>query len=78
MTLVSSLLVLLPFLVNAVRYFISAIVDPNEVETVARSLGIGGSFALLLLILLLAISLASLALLLYALYQLFKYREVFE
>ena len=78
MTLVSSLLVLLPFLVNAVRYFISAIADPNEVATVARSLGIEGSFAILLLILLLAISLVSLALLLYALYQLFRYREVFK
>ncbi|MGC8983057.1 MAG: hypothetical protein ACP5KA_04810 [Desulfurococcaceae archaeon] len=77
-TFTTSLLLLTPFLVNAVMYFTHAVTSPEEVENVASELGVSHSVALVVLVALLAVSVTALVLQLYALYKLVKYRVVFE
>lgn len=76
-TLVSTLMVLLPFVVNALTYFTHAITSHEEISSVASELGISYASALALLAALLAISSLSLALSLYALLVLFRYYRLF-
>lgn len=77
MVLTSTLLVLAPFLVNAVSYFSQSALSPAEVSDVAAKLGLGQAAAQALLLALLAVSAASLSLGLYALACLFRYRAAF-
>lgn len=76
-TLVSTLMVLLPFLINAVSYFSYAVTSPGEISSVAGELGLTEEIALVLLSALLAISATSLILAFYALTILLRYYRVF-
>lgn len=77
-TLVSTLMVLLPFLLNALAYFSYAVTSPDEVSTVANELGLTETAALALLSVLLVISATSLILATYALVVLIRYYRVFS
>lgn len=74
----SSLMLLLPFLVNAVFYFASTLFDSMELSRIGEALGVSSGLALTLVIVLLIISSASLVLNVYSLYKLIKFRIVFE
>lgn len=76
--IVSSLVLLLPFLVNASIYFAGALIDPNEISSISNELGVDYSVALVAVIVLFAISTISLLASLLALRLLFKYRAVFK
>lgn len=76
--LVSALMLILPFLVNSVLYFTSAVSTPIEVENVARALELSILHTYMVLLILFAISSISLILDFMALVKLLKYRVVFE
>jgi len=77
-TLATSLVLLLPYLINAVMYFTQSIFSQEELASIASELEVSSSIALLIVGLLLAISSISLVLNIYALVKLFKYRIAFE
>lgn len=76
--LVGTLMLLLPFLINAVSYFAQAVFNTTEIGQVAEALEISPFLALLLILVLLIISSISLILNIYSLLKLIKYRAVFE
>lgn len=76
--LVSSLMLILPFLINASIYFIHALLSPDEVSYIASALGLEYVYALILVSTLFIISIVSLALDLYSMSLLFKYRDIFK
>lgn len=76
--LVSSLMLLLPFLVNATLYFAGALFNPEELSTISSELGVGYHIALLIVSLLLFVSTTALLTCLLSLKLLFKYRVVFK
>lgn len=78
LVLISSLTLLLPFLINAVLYFVSALFDASELVSISEALGVNLNIALLTVLVFLAISVTSLILNIYSLYKLIKFRSVFE
>lgn len=77
LVLIVTLVLLMPFTVNATFYFSQAVLDEAEVSHVAEALGVSSGLALALMLLLLCISVASLTLAVYALYRLIQYRAIF-
>ncbi|MEM4809406.1 MAG: hypothetical protein QXU22_03875 [Desulfurococcaceae archaeon] len=77
-TLTITLFLISPFLINSIRYFFHALLDPGEIEYIANELSIGYTGALIMTITLLAISLTAFTLSLYSLIKLFKYRVLFH
>jgi hypothetical protein len=73
----SSLMLLMPFLVNAVFYFANTLFNSMELSRIGEALGASPELALILVIVLLIISSAALALNVYSLYKLIKFRAVF-
>jgi len=73
----SSLMLLMPFLVNAVFYFANTLFNSMELSRIGEALGTSPELALILVIVLLIISSAALALNVYSLYKLIKFRAVF-
>lgn len=76
--LVSGLVLLLPFLFNALGYFTYAISSSEEISNIASTLGLEIIHAALLVTVLLVVSAVSLALDLYSLSLLFKYKSIFK
>ncbi|MEM0001813.1 MAG: hypothetical protein QXV54_04610 [Desulfurococcaceae archaeon] len=76
--LVSSLMLLLPFLVNAVYYFSSTLFNTSELNNIAEALGTSLSIALIVVIVLLIVSVVALSLNIYSLHKLIIFRDIFE
>lgn len=76
--LVSGLMLILPFLINALMYFTHALLSPGEISYIASTLGLEYIYTLILVFTLLIISIVSLTLDLYSMSLLFKYRDIFK
>ncbi|MEM4718244.1 MAG: hypothetical protein QXE81_05750 [Desulfurococcaceae archaeon] len=76
--IVSSLLLLMPFLLNALSYFIQAVFDIEEINAISNSLGVDFKYALMIVVVLLAIAITSLTFAIYSLLNLIKHRVVFK
>lgn len=76
--LVSSLLLLMPFLLNALSYFIQATFDIEEIRAISSALGVEFEYALILVVAFLAVTITSLISAIYALINLIKHRLVFR
>lgn len=77
-TLVTSLMLILPFLINALMYFTHALLNPDEISYISNTLGLEYVYALILVLVLFTISLVSLILDLYSISMLFKYKDLFK
>jgi len=78
LTVVSVQLLLLPYLVNAVWYFATALGNPSEIEAVSKALGVGYGTALALVLAFFVAALAASALIVYSVYTFAKYFKAFE